>query len=143
MIFTRLEQGDALVTQLAVNRNRQVRRVLADEPRLAAREARPGERIRPGLFLGLAVTLGLVTGLLELVAHGVRGEFFNSTSLGALQLNQHAIWMVPVSDALVFGSCGLILAALARLTRARWVTFLGVYGLSFLAAFAFLLTSRA
>jgi arylsulfatase A-like enzyme len=93
-------------------------------------------------LLALSVMLGLATGLLELVVHFIRRQFINSASMGALQLNQHALWMVPVSDALIFGACGLVLAGTAVLTRARWIVVVGVFGLCFLWAYACLLTFR-
>jgi len=93
-------------------------------------------------LLGLALSLGLSTGLIELVMHFARRHFINPSSLGALQLNQHALWMVPVSDALIFGVCGLILASTAAFTRSRRIIMVGLYGLCFLGAFAFLLTFR-
>src|SRR5262249_9041425 len=93
-------------------------------------------------MLGLAVLLGLATGLLELTVHFFRRHFINSSSLGALQLNQHALWMVPVSDALIFGICGLLLASAVAIWRARWISVVGVFGLCFLWAFAGLTTFR-
>jgi arylsulfatase A-like enzyme len=99
-------------------------------------------RLRARTLLGLAVLMGLATGLFELTVHFIRRHFINSSSLGALQLNQNALWMVPVSDALIFGACGLLLASAAAMARARWIIVVGVFGVCFLCAFAFLSTFR-
>jgi arylsulfatase A-like enzyme len=50
--------------------------------------------------------------------------------------------MVPVSDLLIFGAVGLIIAAEAAVFRSRRAAALGVFGLFFLSAFAVLLTFR-
>ena len=93
-------------------------------------------------MLGLAVTLALATALVELAVHFVRRKFINPSSLGALQLNPQAYWMVPVSDVLIFGGCGLLVAAAAVLCRSRRAAAAGVFGLFFVSAFAVLLTFR-
>src|SRR6476661_5147639 len=80
----------------------------------------------PLTMLGLAMSLGLATGLVELVVHFIRRQFINPSSFGALQLNPQAYWMVPVSDLLIFGACGLIVAAAAAVFRSRRVTALSV-----------------
>jgi arylsulfatase A-like enzyme len=109
--------------------------------RLVAPEA--GELVlRPRSLPGLAVALGLATGLLELVTHFLRRQFINPSSFGSLQLNPHAFWMVPIADALIFGACGVALAVMATLFRRRWATATGVFGLVFLAGFVVLLTVR-
>ena len=60
----------------------------------------PGLTLRPGSLPALAVVLGLATGLLELFVHFLRRRFINPSSFGALQLNPHAFWMVPISGRL-------------------------------------------
>ena len=62
--------------------------------------------------------------------------------MGALQLNPQAYWMVPVSDVLIFGACGLLVAAAATLCRSRRLCAVGVFGLFFVSALAVLLTFR-
>jgi arylsulfatase A-like enzyme len=98
--------------------------------------------LRPRSLVSLAVVLGLATGVLELLAHFLRRRFINPSSFGSLQLNPHAFWMVPLSDALIFGACGIGLAVVAFFVRRRWACVVGVFGLVFLAAFVVLLTFR-
>jgi arylsulfatase A-like enzyme len=130
------------MTQLALERARPVTRLgigKRDAPSLPVKEV---VALGGLTVLGLAVTLGLVTGLVELVMHLVRRRFINPSSLGSLQLNSQACWMVPISDLLIFGSCGLLVTAAAALGRSRRVHVVGVFGLFFLSAFAVLLTFR-
>jgi arylsulfatase A-like enzyme len=97
---------------------------------------------RPRSVLVFAVWLGLATGLLEVVLLFVRRQLLDSSAVSALQLNQHARWMIPISHGMMFGACGLILAAVAALTRSRRLVGLGVYGLCFLSALALLQVTR-
>jgi arylsulfatase A-like enzyme len=92
-------------------------------------------------MMGLATWFGLVTGLLELVLVFARKQLVNAATLGLLQMNRHAIWTVPVSDLLIFGACGIILA----LASLRWpgrLRPIALFMLSFLSALALLLTFR-
>ena len=73
--------------------------------------------------------------------HFVRRQFINPSSMGPLQLNPQAYWMVPVSNLLFFGGAGLLVAA-AALFRLRRTLAVGVFGLFFLSSFAVLLTFR-
>ena len=75
--------------------------------------------IRPGAVLVLAVWLGLATSVLEIGLLFVRRDVFDPAAVTALQLNQHARWMIPISYGMIFGTCGLILAGTACLTRSR------------------------
>src|SRR5262245_59100861 len=86
-------------------------------------------------LIGLAMSLGLATGLVELAVHFIRRKFINPSSFGALQLNPQAYWMVPVSDLLIFGASGLIVAAAIAVFRSRRAAALGVFGLFFMSAF--------
>jgi arylsulfatase A-like enzyme len=130
------------MSQLEIARARlQSRRIIRqNNDRKALRETRV--HVQATTLLGLAVLLGLATGLLELAMHFIRRHFINSSSLGALQLNQHALWMVPVSDALIFGACGSLLAGIAGLVRTRWMSLVGAFALCFLWTFACLTTLR-
>jgi arylsulfatase A-like enzyme len=115
------------------------RRVLT---RLArGRESVVATAIGPGTVLVWALWIGLVTGLTELVLIVLRKQFIDPAALGALQLNRHAVWMIPASDAIILGTHGLILAALG-LFRPRPAAVLAAYGLVFLSAMALLLTFR-
>ena len=84
--------------------------------------------------LVFGVWLGLATGLLEVVLLFVRRHLLDSSAVSALELNQHARWMIPISHAMIFGSlrarsCGHS----PSLTRSRRLVDLGVYGLCFLS----------
>jgi arylsulfatase A-like enzyme len=96
-------------------------------------------RASPRAVLLQATWTGLVTGLLELALTLVRRRHIDAAAFGALQMNRHAIWMIPVSDALIFGACGLVLAAVA-LVWPRGGRRLAAYGLGSLSALALLLT---
>ena len=97
---------------------------------------------RPSSVLVFAVWLGLTTGLLEVVLLFLRRYLLDSSAVSALQLNQYARWMIPISHGMIFGACGLILAAGASVTRSRRLVGLGVYGLCFLASLALLQVTR-
>jgi hypothetical protein len=73
--------------------------------------------VRPGpLDLILAAAcFGLGTGLLELVLQNCRWFYDPTTRLGDHLVNRHYLWMIPVANVLVFGSCGLMLALAARI----------------------------
>jgi arylsulfatase A-like enzyme len=88
----------------------------------------------------LAQTLwfGLATGLLELVLVLLRRQFGNMAVLGALQLNRHAVWMIPLADVMILGGLGLIFAA-GRLLGIRVLGALAPYGFCFLSAMALVL----
>jgi arylsulfatase A-like enzyme len=129
------------MTQLAIKRGSRVTR-----PSLRTRRAQPvpgasATPLHPLTTLGLAVVLALATALIELAMHFVRRHFINPSSMGPLQLNPQAYWMVPVSNLLIFGGGGLIVAT-AALFRLRRLCNLGIFGLFFLSAFAVLLTFR-
>ncbi|MHB1561591.1 MAG: sulfatase-like hydrolase/transferase, partial [Isosphaeraceae bacterium] len=96
----------------------------------------------PPMMVILAAWMGLATAYVELFLFWFRWRFVDATALSSLQLNQHALWMVPLSDAAIFTLAGLALALLTRLTRSRRVAGLGVAALCALAAYALLLTYR-
>jgi arylsulfatase A-like enzyme len=97
---------------------------------------------RPRSVLVFAVWLGLATGLLEVVLLFVRRNLLDSSAVSSLQLNQHARWMIPISHVMIFGACGLILAAVVALTRSRKLVGMGVYGLCFLSSLALLQVTK-
>jgi arylsulfatase A-like enzyme len=76
---------------------------------------------RPWRALTTAATFGLTTGLVELVILLIRHRVEASSALGALQMNRHFAWMVPLSHLVVFllaaipgGLCSLVSARLSR-----------------------------
>jgi len=113
------------------------------------REARAGSNpeqaqpiLKPGMIFAVAVRWGLATGLLELGLQFARRHLVNSAAPGALQLNQHALWMVPISNGLIFAACGAVVAGMAWLVPKRLVVVVGAFGLCFLAATALLFVYR-
>jgi arylsulfatase A-like enzyme len=128
--------------QLAVARRARFSRSLERNPGALPSDPAGRDTLHPLAVLGLAVSLGLATGLVELAVHFIRRKFINPSSMGALQLNPQAYWMVPVSDVLIFGALGLIVAVAAAFWGSRKVSALGVFSLFFLSALAVLLTFR-
>jgi arylsulfatase A-like enzyme len=62
----------------------------------------------------MATWFGLAAGLLELASLIIRVQVLER---GFFLRSRHFVWMVPVSDLAIFGSCGLLLAAVGRLGR--------------------------
>jgi arylsulfatase A-like enzyme len=110
--------------------------------RRIAPQIAPDFRLRPRTLPPFAVAVGLATGLLELATHFLRRLFINHSSFGSLELNPHALWMVPIADALIFGAVGIGLAALAAAIRKRRALPTGISVLVFLAGFLLLTTLR-
>ncbi len=103
---------------------------------------KPDAAFRPATLMVLAVWMGVTTGLTELALLFARWRLVDATALSSVQLNQHALWMVPVSYAMVFGSFGLASALLLSIFRSRWSVILGVYVLSFISVFSLILSYR-
>jgi arylsulfatase A-like enzyme len=97
---------------------------------------------RPGQILVFSVWLGLVTGVIEVLALWARRHLVDPSAVSALQLNQHASWMIPISHGLIFGSGGVLLACVAVFFHSRRAVGLGVYGLCLLSAISSLSTYR-
>jgi arylsulfatase A-like enzyme len=75
----------------------------------------------PISVLIMAIWFGLVAGLLELLLLVLRVTAYEK---GFFLRSAHFIWMIPVSELTIFGSWGLLLAAVARWgprLRAHWV----------------------
>ncbi|MEJ7637412.1 MAG: hypothetical protein WKF75_05310 [Singulisphaera sp.] len=87
----------------------------------------------------MAQWFGLVTGLLELGLLLVRNYLYGTATLGALQLNRHFPWMIPITHLMIFSIAGLALAPLALL-RARCVLRLAAFLLCTLSFFGLLAT---
>jgi arylsulfatase A-like enzyme len=116
-------------------RNRRAHRARAIAP--------PVDRaFHPVSVLVFSIWLGLATGILEVVALFLRRHVADPTAVSALQLNQHARWMIPTSHGLIFGLCGIALACVALWGRSRRIVGVGVYGLCFLSALSLLSTYR-
>jgi Sulfatase len=128
--------------------------------RLATPRPRPGEDVivrtdrfqaipvpvdasfSPSAVLIFAIWLGLATGFLEVVLLFVRRHLIDPTAISALQINQHACWMIPLSHCMILGGSGLIVAVVASLTRSRRLVGLGVYALCLLSSVALLQVMR-
>ncbi len=65
---------------------------------------------------------GLLTGLLVLGSLLAQRQFLGVSSLGMLQMNRHALWMIPLSNLMIFLTAGLLLAPLgfSKSKKARW-----------------------
>lgn len=97
---------------------------------------------RPGMVLAFCLWTGLVTANLELMIFWLRWRFIDPAALSSLQLNQHAMWMVPLSQAIIFSLGGIALSLAVWVTRSRWVVAIAVIGPCFLSAYALSLTYR-
>ncbi|MEJ7637614.1 MAG: hypothetical protein WKF75_06380, partial [Singulisphaera sp.] len=97
-------------------------------------ETRPG----PLALLGTAAWFGLIAGPLELGLVLARDRIAQEVTPASLQASRHALWMIPVSDLLIFGACGLLLALAARLAP-RFGARLGLFFIPFLASMGVLL----
>jgi arylsulfatase A-like enzyme len=95
---------------------------------------------RPIPLLAFSLWIGLATGLLEVTALEARRHFVDPSATSALELNQHARWMIPVSHFVIFGACGIGLAILCALTRSRLLIGVGVYLLCMLSVLSLLWT---
>lgn len=113
-----------------------------EKARTPASAERPSSAFSPTMIVILAAWMGLATAYVELFIFWFRWRFIDATALSSLQLNQHAMWMVPLADTAIFTGAGLSLALLAQLTHSRRVAGLGVVALCALAAYALLLTYR-
>ena len=78
--------------------------------------AEAGHRRFGGLpkVLLTALWLGLAIGLAELGMLMLLQRWNSALTIGSLRLNRHYPWMVPVSNLLIFGACGVVLEVLAR-----------------------------
>ncbi|CAN5675119.1 hypothetical protein BH23PLA1_BH23PLA1_06630 [soil metagenome] len=87
-----------------------------------------------GEIVLLGAWFGFLTGLLELASLLGQRQFLGVSSLGLLQMNRHARWMIPVSNLMIFLAVGLLLAPLGftRSARARWGALLVLNVLMFL-----------
>ena len=89
-----------------------------------AADVHRGRGSRPGastLFL-TTMWFGLVAGWLELALVVGQRAIHPHVSLDAIRTNQHFVWMIPVSDVLIFSVVGVAIALLATFRQkiARW-----------------------
>jgi arylsulfatase A-like enzyme len=86
------------------------------------REAGQAPEPRPGALFLTTLWFGLVAGWLELGFVLAHQALVPRVSLSMVRTNRHYVWMVPVSDVLIFGVAGVAIALLARFRPglARW-----------------------
>lgn len=87
-----------------------------------------------GLFL-TTVWFGFVTGWLELGLFLAKRLVNPHIPMDLLRTNRHFAWMIPASNALIFGAVGLLMALLAWLLPglARWLAWRLPIALAFMA----------
>jgi arylsulfatase A-like enzyme len=99
----------------------------------AARLPRQG----PSALLRMTLWFGLLAGWLELGLLLAQGAVNPRVSVATLRTNRHFVWMIPVSDLLIFSVVGLSIALLATYRRAlaRWIGFRLPAGMFLMALF--------
>ena len=83
-------------------------------PLVVAAPARPSELA----VVADLTALGLATGLAELLVLLAQRLVAGASALGALQLNRHFTWMIPVSHLVIFAAMGVPLAILTAFAPA-------------------------
>jgi arylsulfatase A-like enzyme len=78
-------------------------------------------RLGPVAVVGLAAWCGTIAGLLEVLTVVVRKRYFDTNQL--LGMSRHFVWLVPLTDLLIFFLVGLVgaVAMMLRPAAARWV----------------------
>ena len=78
------------------------------------------DRLGPVALLGLSAWCGTIAGLLEVATVVVRKRFFDTNQL--LSMSRHFIWLVPLTDLLIFLLVGLVgsLVVILRPAGGRW-----------------------
>jgi arylsulfatase A-like enzyme len=84
---------------------------------------------------------GVATGLIETSLLFARKYLVNPATLGLLQMNQHAVWIISVANLVIFSALGIGFGFLAPFSRRR-VPVVAVFTLATLSAFEILLTFR-
>lgn len=100
-------------------------------------------RARPAVpsAFATAIWLGLVVGMLEVTLLVTQKSLNHVALIGSLRLNQHYLWMIPLSHLVVFATVGMALELLAR-TRTKVALMLVPRALACLGALALLLAFR-
>ncbi len=102
------------------------------EPSVASLEARTGRRLGPRAVLALSAWFGLLAGLLEVLTKVVCAAVGRGGRL--YQMSRHFVWLIPLTNLLVFLVLGVFLALLVWVwpRLGRWLS------MRFLAALALL-----
>jgi arylsulfatase A-like enzyme len=87
-----------------------------------------------------ALVFGLVAGFLELLLVLTQDALVRKITMDSLRTNLHSIWMIPVAETAIFGTCGLLFAWLARrrpapATRMAFLTMTAMLALALLMRF--------
>lgn len=130
-------EGQRTGLRTKANRFRMIR-VSPDDPEPAPQPS-PPPRIREVVVIG--VWFGAAAGLIETALLFSRKYLINPATLGLLQMNPHAVWVVSVSTLLIFSTLAVVLGLLVPLNR-RIVPRAAVFVFATLACFEILLTFR-
>jgi arylsulfatase A-like enzyme len=84
---------------------------------------------------------GVATGLVETALLFGRKYLVNAATLGLLQMNQHAVWIISVANLVIFSALGIAFGLVVPFSR-RVIPITAVFMLSTLSAFEILLTFR-
>ncbi len=95
-------------------------------------------RLLPLDILALSAYCGLASGLLEVGTRVVATSLSANNRLHSM--SRHFIWLVPLTELLLFSLIGLVLALVAKL-RPRFGTWFGVRVIGFLAILPVLMVS--
>ncbi len=100
----------------------------------AGEEVSPRSQHGPGGLFLMTLWFGLVAGWLDLGMVLAQRAIDLHVSDAMVRTNQHFVWMVPVSDVLIFGVVGLAIVLLAWFRRglAWWIAMRLPVGMSFL-----------
>ena len=111
-----------------------LRRFWSHEARVVRMEPEPTRA--PWFALAAAAWFGLLTSFIELGFLLVRNALSSSASLGALQMNRHFFWMIPLSHLAIFlaggvafGLLGLVRPRLSRRVALVGSCALGIFSL--------------
>jgi arylsulfatase A-like enzyme len=114
--------------------------VAAIEPRHSS--ASFETHLSPVAVMVLSIWSGLVAGLLELGVMLAQDAYHHTVTVDFIRTNRHFLWMIPVSNLIIFGAIGLLLGVFARSAPGRVIR-LAAYALCFLAFLGPLLAIRS
>ncbi|WP_406696524.1 sulfatase-like hydrolase/transferase [Singulisphaera sp. Ch08] len=94
----------------------------------------------PRLLITSSLVFGLVTGFLELALVLAQDALTPKITMDSLRTNLHFMWMIPLAEVLLFGTCGLLFGWLARrrpqlASRMAFLTMTGLLALALLMRF--------
>ncbi len=107
----------------------------------APTEATGHPPVTAGPFLLFAAWLGLVTGLAEAWYYVSRVFYQGKESAGVFGISQHAVWMSPLANLVMFTLVGGVVALALRLMGRRLVPRTALTGLIGLACFALIMVT--